>query len=139
MPLSDHERLMQRLKELGIQPPAGQNAPNVEPAAEPEPSDSVTCVRIPKQIDGVTCVRISKQINVAEPQPENWRSTAMQGNQIAKKPEPRDAVLSVRIPKQLKNGAVSAAKRKGKRTGGSRKLSDFVIGALESAIEAEKG
>ena len=127
MPLSDHERLMQRLKGLGIQPPAGQNAPNVEPAAEPEPSDSVTCVRI------------SKQINVAEPQPENWRSTAMQGNQIAKKPEPRDAVLSVRIPKQLKNGAVSAAKRKGKRTGGSRKLSDFVIGALESAIEAEKG
>ena len=107
MPLSDHERLMQRLKELGIQPPAGQNAPSVEP--------------------------------VVEPQPENWRSTAMQGNQIAKKPEPRDAVLSVRIPKQLKNGAVSAAKRKGKRTGGSRKLSDFVIGALESAIEAEKG
>ena len=111
MPLSDHERLMQRLKGLGIQPPAGQNAPSVEPVVEP----------------------------VVEPQPENWRSTAMQGNQIAKKPEPRDAVLSVRIPKQLKNGAVSAAKRKGKRTGGSRKLSDFVIGALESAIEAEKG
>ena len=105
MPLSDHERLMQRLKGLGIQPPAGQNAPSVEP--------------------------------VVEPQPATWRSTAMQGNQIAKKPEPRDAVLSVRIPKQLKNGAVSAAKRKGKRTGGSRKLSDFVIGALESAIKAE--
>ena len=59
MPLSDHERLMQRLKGLGIQPPAGQNAPSVEP--------------------------------VVGPQPENWRSTAMQGNQIAKKPEPRDA------------------------------------------------
>ena len=111
MPLSDHERLMQRLKGLGIQTPAGQNAPSVEPTVEP----------------------------IVEPQPENWRSTAMQGNQIAKKPEPRDAVLSIRIPKQLKNGAVSAAKRKGKRTGGSRKLSDFVIGALESAIEAEKG
>ena len=107
MPLSDHEKLMERLRGLGIQPPAGQNAPSVEP--------------------------------VAEPQPENWRSTTMQGNQIAKKAEPRDAVLSVRIPKQLKNGAVSAAKRKGKRTGGSRKLSDFVIEALESAIEAEKG
>ena len=109
--LSDYEKLMERLRGLGIQPPAGQNAPSVEPTVEP----------------------------IVEPQPENWRSTTMQGNHIAKKPEPRDAVLSVRIPKQLKNGAVSAAKRKGKRIGGSRKLSDFVIGALESAIEAEKG
>lgn len=58
-------------------------------------------------------------------------------NQNAKKDQIRDAVLTVRITKKLKNELVTAAKKHGKRTGGSGKLAPYVEMLLESGIEAE--
>lgn len=89
-------------------------------------------------------VAAAKKANVAEPvdqKPAIAKVPKKRGakpmNQNAKKDQIRDAVLTVRITKKLKNELVIAAKKHGKRTGGSGKLAPYVEMLLESGIEAE--
>ena len=122
MPLSDNQNLMSRLANLGI-----QNEP-AKPLVSEKPEIGL----------------VDEKAKVAEPvdqKPEIAKVPKKRGakpmNQNAKKDHIRDAVLTVRITKKLKNELVTAAKKHGKRTGGSGKLAPYVEMLLESGIEAE--
>ena len=127
MPLSDHQNLMARLANLGIQNDTEKPLVSEKPSVSENPS--------------IDPVEQNPKVEQKGPKWEIAKTPKKRGaqpmNKNAKKQKIRDAVLTVRITKTLKNELVAAAKKDGKRTGGSGKLAPYVEMLLESAIEAE--
>lgn len=84
MPLTDHQKLMDKLAALGI-----QNSETAQVVEKPQVVQKTEVIEKPK---------VAKK-----------RTSHMTGNQHAKKDETRDAVITVRVTKALKKAAAKAA------------------------------
>ena len=110
MALTDHEKLKDRLSRLGIEPP--ESAPIFDPVPQVEESESV---------DPPIAVT-ENEIALNSQKPEVTK--------IRRKEITRDAVITVRITKELKRDVVNAAK--------PGKLATFVEKALIAAVKKQE-